>query len=261
EKGLWRLLSSTRSIGHQLMAKTAIDWMILSQKPESTKDNRLFQRIETELQRLAKELSELTLVSSSYQETEITEEGASGDTIDSDISDASLPSALDSIVSQSSSEDASKAEVSSNENTSDYSDSFHLSASLDSPASTDSLLSQDSPLSASEFFYTSTGPWRINYDDYATDLITARSRIYDELDLEGARQKIKDFSGKIIVVINDPGYHIERARVVDSVICANGGSPVHTAVRPYNAPPHEPLSLQDSPELKSVQLQAHKVRD
>ncbi|MTI12468.1 hypothetical protein E1189_05425 [Sansalvadorimonas verongulae] len=256
EKGLWRLLSSARSVTHQLMANTAIDWLTHSQTPEDTEDNRLLQHIETELQRLAKKLSEFTPVPSPHQETEIKEEAASKNTIGSDISGSRQPSD-----SQPSSEDASNSTVSSDENPSGYSDFLPLRGSLGSPGSTDSQLSQDSSLSLPEFFYTSTGPLRINYSDYAVDQHTARNCIDIELDMERAREQIKSLSGKVIVVINDPGYHIERARVVDSVICANGGSPVYTAVRPNDAPLHMPLSLQSSPELKSLQLQAHKVRD
>ncbi|WP_230459958.1 hypothetical protein, partial [Sansalvadorimonas verongulae] len=100
---------------------------------------------------------------------------------DSDISDTIMSCTWDSIVSQPSSEDASKAEVSRDENPSGYSDVLPLSASLGSPVSTDSQLSQDSPLSRPELFYTSTGPWRINYSDYAVGLSTARSRIDLEL--------------------------------------------------------------------------------
>ncbi|WP_230459957.1 hypothetical protein, partial [Sansalvadorimonas verongulae] len=38
-------------------------------------------------------------------------------------------------------------------------------------------------------------------------------------------------------------------------------SPVYTAVRPNYASLYEPLPLRSSPELKSVQLQAYKIRD
>ncbi|MTI11747.1 hypothetical protein E1189_01395 [Sansalvadorimonas verongulae] len=104
------------------------------------------------------------------------EAAASEVMIHSDISGASLPIALDSTGSQPSYEELSKAEVSSNENTSEYSDSFHMSGNLDSPVSTDIQLSQDSLLSLSE-----KGPWQINSSDYAVYLPPELTRIlYDK---------------------------------------------------------------------------------